>query len=330
MLDPVGCAPTGDPTLFQDAGRRVNEEQTVIHKRVPIGDGPRERNAYLIVLSGRAVGKMFKLAHGEHTLGRSVDADIRLDDEGVSRLHAKMDRRNDGTVEVSDLNSTNGTYVNGAQIRNFTLSDGDRIQIGSVTILKFSYQDSLEEQFQQQLYESATRDPLTQSYNKRFFNEQFEKDFSHALRHHLPLSLVMLDADHFKRINDNHGHPAGDHVLQRLAATVMASLRTEDAFCRVGGEEFAVIMRDCSEDEAVQLADRLRMLVASTQFVYGGQQLPVTISLGVAGFNRHRHRHSTELVEEADRCLYEAKRGGRNRACRPSDLPPAESSDSGE
>ena len=138
----------------------MNEEQTVIHKRVPvITDGPRERNAYLIVLSGRAVGKMYKLAPGEHTLGRSTDADIRLDDEGVSRLHATMRRRSDGTVEVSDLESTNGTYVNGSQIRHFTLSDGDRIQIGSVTILKFSYQDSLEEQFQQQLYESATRDP---------------------------------------------------------------------------------------------------------------------------------------------------------------------------
>ncbi len=299
----------------------MNEEQTVIHKRVPIGnDGPRERNAYLIALSGRSVGKMYKLAHGEHTIGRSTDADIRLDDEGVSRLHAKMRRRADGTVEVSDLESTNGTYVNGAQIRHFTLSDGDRIQIGSVTILKFSYQDSLEEQFQQQLYESATRDPLTQSYNKRFFIEQFEKDFSHALRHQLPLSLVMLDADHFKRINDNHGHPAGDHVLQRLAATVMASLRTEDAFCRVGGEEFAVIMRDCTEDEAVQLAERLRRLIASTQFVYGGQQLPVTVSLGIAGLDPQRHTRSTELVELADRCLYEAKGSGRNRACRPSDL----------
>lgn len=302
----------------------MNEEQTVIHKRVPvIGDGPRERNAYLIVLSGRAVGKMYKLAPGQHTLGRSTDADIRLDDEGVSRLHATMRRRSDGTVEVSDLESTNGTYVNGAQIRHFTLSDGDRIQIGSVTILKFSYQDSLEEQFQQQLYESATRDPLTQSYNKRFFIEQFEKDFSHAMRHMLPLSLVMLDADHFKRINDNHGHPAGDHVLQRLSATIMASLRTEDAFCRVGGEEFAVIMRDCTEEEAVQLAERLRRLVASTQFVYGGQQLPVTISLGVSGFDRERHHRSTDLVEDADRCLYEAKRRGRNRACRPADLAPA-------
>ncbi|MEM7159872.1 MAG: GGDEF domain-containing protein [Myxococcota bacterium] len=285
-----------------------------------MGGGPKERNAYLIVLSGRAVGKMYKLTPGEHVLGRSAEADIRLDDEGVSRSHSKMRRRADGSVEVSDLDSTNGTFVNGQQVRHFTLSDGDRIQIGSVTILKFSYQDSLEEQFQQQLYESATRDPLTQAYNKRHFNEQFEKDFSHAIRHGLPLALLMLDVDHFKRINDTHGHPAGDHVLQRLSATIMASLRTEDAFCRVGGEEFAVIMRDCTGEEAVQLAERLLRLVSSTQFVYGGKQLPVTVSVGVSSFVRERHKEGTDLVEEADKCLYEAKRRGRNRVCQPSDL----------
>ena len=108
----------------------MNEEQTVIHKRVPMGGAPRERNASLLVLSGRALGQLFKIMPGEMVLGRSTEADIRLDDEGVSRQHAKIRRRSDGTVEVSDLDSTNGTYVNGAQIRHFTLSDGDRIQIG--------------------------------------------------------------------------------------------------------------------------------------------------------------------------------------------------------
>lgn len=298
----------------------MNEEQTVIHKRVPMGGSPVERNASLLVLSGRALGQLFKIPPGEVVLGRSTEADIRLDDEGVSRLHAKIRRRTDGTVEVVDLDSTNGTYVNGAQIRHFTLSDGDRIQIGSVTILQFRYQDSLEEQLQQQLRESVIRDPLTQAYNKRYFNEQLEKDFSHAQRHRLPLSLVMLDVDHFKHINDSHGHPAGDHVLQRLSATIMASLRTEDSFCRVGGEEFSVIMRDCTETEALQLAERLRRLVASTQFVYGGKVLPVTISLGVSSLDLVRHPRTIELVEEADRCLYEAKRRGRNRTCHLPDL----------
>ena len=94
----------------------MNEEQTVIHKRVPVAGAPTERNAYLIVLSGRAVGKMYKLGPGEHVVGRSTDADIRLDDEGISRSHAMLRRRADGTVEVSDLDSTNGTFVDGARV----------------------------------------------------------------------------------------------------------------------------------------------------------------------------------------------------------------------
>ena len=269
-----------------------------------------ERNAFLIVLSGRSVGKMFKLPQGELTLGRSLEADIRLDDEGVSRSHLKLTRDGNGFVIV-DLDSTNGTYVNGAKIHRQKLVDGDRVQVGSVTILKFSYQDSLEEQFQQQLYESATRDPLTQAYNKRFFDEQLAKDFSHAHRHVLELALIVIDVDHFKRVNDEHGHPAGDHVLQRLAACIMGSLRTEDAFCRVGGEEFTVIARDSPLSDAIQLAERIRRLVAETKFVYDGVNLPITVSLGVASYAPDRHANAGQLVEEADRNLYTAKHAGR-------------------
>ena len=292
----------------------MNEEQTVIRRRQPIeGWASAEVNAYLIVLSGRSVGKMFKVPVGQVDLGRSLEADVRLEDEGVSRIHASMHRRDDGTVMLDDRGSTNGTYVNGTRVNQMELSDGDRIQVGSVTILKFSYQDSLEEQFQQQLYESATRDPLTQAYNKRFFTEQMEKDFLHAERHKLNLSLVSMDVDHFKMINDTHGHPAGDHVLQRLAAAVMGSLRAEDAFCRVGGEEFGIIMRDCDPAEAMVLADRLRALIEATRFVYGGKEIPVTMSLGVATFDGARHKTGLQLIEEADRHLYQAKRSGRNR-----------------
>ncbi len=201
------------------------------------------------------------------------------------------------------------------------LSDGDRIQVGSVTILKFSYQDSLEEQFQQQLYESATRDPLTQAYNKRFFSDQMEKDFQHASRHQLALSLVIMDVDHFKKINDTHGHPAGDHVLQRLAAAVMGSLRAEDAFCRMGGEEFCIIMRDCAAEEAMVLADCLRALIEASRFVYGGNEIPVTMSLGIAAYDPARHRSGADLVEDPDQHLYQAKRSGRNRISGPVPLP---------
>lgn len=292
----------------------MNEEDTVIRRRQPATDiHGNELHAYLIVLSGRSVGKMFKVPVGEVVLGRSVDADIRLEDEGVSRKHAKMLRDGNGLVMLHDNESTNGTYVNGAKVGERELCDGDRIQVGSVTILKFSYQDSLEEQFQQQLYESATRDPLTQAYNKRFFTEQLDKDFSHAVRHGQSLSLVILDVDHFKQINDMHGHPAGDHVLQRMSSTIMGALRNEDSYCRVGGEEFAIIMRDCPERDAANAAERIRALVEKTRFVYGGTELPITISVGAAGYDRTHHTTTEDLIEHADRYLYEAKHAGRNR-----------------
>ncbi len=290
----------------------MNEEETIIRHQKPPHQGG-DRSAFVIVLSGRSVGKMFKLPVGEVTIGRSLDADIRLDDEGVSRLHLRLARPTDGPVALTDLDSTNGTYVNGARVHHQELDDGDRIQVGSVTILKFSFQDSLEEQFQQQLYESATRDALTQAYNKRFFDEQLAKDFSHATRHSLQFSLILIDVDHFKQINDVHGHQAGDHVLQRLAACVMGSLRAEDSFCRVGGEEFAVIARDSPRADAIAFAERIRKLVEAATFIYDGVHLAVTVSIGVASFVPGRHPDQTALFEEGDRHLYAAKNAGRNR-----------------
>lgn len=295
----------------------MNEEQTVIRRQKPAERGG-DRSAFVIVLSGRSVGKMFKLPIGEVTIGRSLDADIRLEDEGVSRFHLRLARPMDGPVALTDLDSTNGTYVNGSRVHRHELADGDRIQLGSVTILKFSYQDSLEEQFQQQLYESATRDPLTQAYNKRFFDEQLAKDFSHAARHGLHLSLLLIDVDHFKLINDEHGHQAGDHVLQRLAACIMGSLRTEDAFCRVGGEEFTVIARDSPLVDAIALGERIRKLVEAAKFVYDGINLTVTVSIGVSSYVPGRHDDPASMFEEVDRNLYAAKHAGRNRVGTPS------------
>lgn len=293
----------------------MSEDQTIIQRPVKDSTPSKDRSAFLIVLSGASVGRMFKLDGDRHVLGRATDAEIRLDDDGVSRNHARMERIEDGTVVLEDLESTNGTYVNGQKITRKQLGDGDRIQIGSVTILKFSYQDSLEEQFQQQLYESATRDPLTKAFNKRFFTDQVEMDYTHAVRHSLPLSLLILDVDFFKQVNDTHGHAAGDSVLRILGSTIKTSIRNEDVCCRIGGEEFAVIMRDCNKADALVLAERLRELVERTPVPFEGKKLDVTISIGVATLDIDRHDNADQLTAEADKYLYEAKRGGRNRVC---------------
>ena len=132
---------------------------------------------------------------------------------------------------LEDLGSTNGTYCNGARVTRQALSEGDKILLGSTTILKFSYQDQLDEAFQRQMSESALRDGLTRAYNKRYFGERIESELQYALRHDTPLSLIFLDIDHFKRINDVHGHQAGDTCWSQLATLAMshAAARTRSS-----------------------------------------------------------------------------------------------------
>jgi two-component system cell cycle response regulator len=267
-----------------------------------------------LVVSGQAsAGKMFKL-RGEMFIGRANTSDIYLDDDGVSRRHARVMVGNDGSVQVFDLNSTNGTYHNGERISTHVLRDGDTIQIGSTTILKFSYRDALEEELQKNLYNSATRDGLTQAYNKKYFGEALRREFAHALRQQTPLTLVMFDIDHFKKINDQHGHTAGDHVLSKLAVKVHECIRAEDTFARYGGEEFALLLREASEKQGFACAERIRRTVESTDFIpSGGQRIPVTSSFGVATFTGTEFTLPEQLIEAADQFLYQAKRGGRNR-----------------
>ncbi|MHB1844647.1 MAG: diguanylate cyclase [Deltaproteobacteria bacterium] len=271
------------------------------------------QNAYLIVISGKAVGKMFKLSASEMFIGRSESAEILLDDEGVSRKHAKVVRGQDGSIRIVDLQSTNGTFCDGQKVDSRVLKDGDKVQIGNATILKFSYQDDLEESFQRQLYESATKDGLTKIYNKKFFLERLRHEVAYSLRHALPLTLLMFDVDFFKKVNDGHGHQAGDHVLMKLAAIVAETIRGEDIFARYGGEEFALILRECTEDKGLLLAERLRKLVEAADFTFGATRIPVTISIGLACLTGGNFPGPDELIAAADACLYAAKRNGRNR-----------------
>ncbi|RMG11828.1 MAG: GGDEF domain-containing protein [Deltaproteobacteria bacterium] len=280
-------------------------------------EGSGRQNPYLIVLSGTSVGRMFKIQAGEMLIGRSPDCDIMLDDDGVSRKHARLICTPDGKVKILDLGSTNGTWVEGSRVDFHGLQDGDRIQIGSATILKYGYQDSVEEQFVSQLYESATQDGLTGLHNKRYFLEALHKEFAWHRRHGAPLTLILFDIDFFKKINDTYGHHAGDRVLMQVAQTCKRQLRTEDLLARYGGEEFACILRQTTVEQATVVAERVRRAVESTVFESehsDGSRLriPVTISVGVAGLSPQLSDEAA-LIQRADHFLYEAKRGGRNR-----------------
>jgi two-component system cell cycle response regulator len=282
-----------------------------------VGEG---NAAYLVVLAGSNVGEMYKVEKERTVMGRGETVDVRLFDEGISREHAQVvqEAGKDGTGTqniLEDMGSTNGTFCNGARVQRQALADGDKILLGSTTILKFTYQDKLDEMFQRQMSESALRDGLTKAFNKRYFTERLESEYLYAVRHDAPVSLMFLDIDHFKRINDVHGHPAGDYVLVELAKLAHGSLRNEDIFSRYGGEEFAVISRGTDIDEAQALAERLRRAVEEHAFTFEGKPISVTISVGVARAPRQDVGTSAEFVALSDETMYEAKSSGRNRVC---------------
>ncbi len=255
---------------------------------------------------------MYKITTESTVIGRGQQADIQVIDEGISRRHAEIVHEGDDIV-IRDLGSTNGTYCNGDRIAEHQLSDGDKIQVGSTTILKFTFHDSLDESFQRQMYESALRDGLTKIFNKKYFLDRLESEFAYAVRHRTPLSLVMFDIDHFKKINDTHGHLAGDYALSTLAKVVSDTIRQEDVFARYGGEEFAVICRGIDLGGALAFGERIRRCVDGQAFVYNGIDIKVTVSVGVAAVPEVGMKEPQELIGAADDALYQAKRQGRNR-----------------
>src|SRR5450432_3642840 len=288
---------------------------------VPVEAEGQTPAACLVVLSGSSVGEMYRLEKDQMVLGRGEKVDLRLIDDGISREHAQILRQGAQLV-LEDLGSTNGTYCNGERVTRHPLAEGDKILIGSTTILKFSYQDRLDEMFQRQMSESALRDGLTRAFNKRYFSERIESEFQYAVRHRTPLSLIFLDIDHFKKINDLHGHQAGDQVLAQLATLVMSMLGEEEVLARYGGEEFAIVARGSESPAASVLSERMRAAVAAHPFTHEGASIPVTVSVGVASAPAPGLRAAADLVARADETMYTAKRAGRNRVCIAGETPP--------
>ncbi|MEM6290756.1 MAG: GGDEF domain-containing protein [Myxococcota bacterium] len=272
-----------------------------------------KKRAFVVVLSGDRMGEMFPLKEtARTTIGRGLQTDVRINDEGISRTHAAVEE-DEGGYYLLDAGSTNGTYANGKKVDRYELQEGDKIQIGAQSVLKFTYHDDFDEDFQRNLYESALRDRLTGVFNRGYFNNRLESDVAFALRHGKPLSLVLFDIDHFKNVNDTLGHPAGDQVLKSLADRVAGTTRSEDIFARYGGEEFALICRDVDALRAARAAYRIMETVNRKPFPIDEQTLPVTVSLGVADLGMLVEPTADALIEAADAALYVAKRNGRNR-----------------
>lgn len=276
-------------------------------------DATGRRVAFLLVVGGprTAIGRAYRL-ESELLLGRAGEADVWLDEEGVSRKHARVIRTDNG-AELVDLNSRNGTWINGARITKAALREGDLVQLGASHILRFVFQDQLDEAAHRTLVDNAIRDSLTGAYNRGYFLDQLRKDVSSAIRHKHSLSLAIMDLDWFKQINDRHGHAMGDLVLRHFSRAVGTLIRSEDTFGRIGGEEFALILRQCPTQEAEKVTDRIRQTVERLDLMNGEQRVSITVSIGVTSLPPGLATGDVQLLETADKALYEAKALGRNR-----------------
>jgi len=269
----------------------------------------------LVVFYGENIGRRHPLEHPEIIIGRSETTHLQVNQESVSRQHAKL-QTTEGSTTISDLGSTNGTFVNNDRVDRAELRDGDLVRIGQ-TIFKYLSGSNIEAKYHEEIYRLTTIDGLTQAFNKRYFLETLERELNRALRYSRCLALVMFDIDFFKRINDTHGHLAGDYVLRELSQLIAANLRREDILARYGGEEFAIVLPEVDGPGARHVCEKLRRLVETHPFEFNDKRMMVTVSLGIRNLAEGDDTAPdlTRLIADADAKLYEAKQGGRNRVC---------------
>jgi two-component system cell cycle response regulator len=296
---------------FGDKTAVIQGDQATLNKEL---QKAKEQEACLIIIRGTPQGHRYFLTMPEMSLGRDATADITVNDQGISRKHI-MVTKSGGGVFITDLKSSNGTFVNDKKITPgelVPLAKEDMIKMGN-SIFKYLPAGELEILFYGNLGSAAHTDSLTKVYNKGYLLEALEAEFKRAKALHTDFSIVFFDLDHFKNVNDTYGHDAGDFVLREFAGLVRASyLRPKDVFARYGGEEFVILLANTSAAAAEELAEKVRAAIEHHEFIYEGNRMPVTSSLGVAELNSEIESAQT-LLKMADKAMYTAKQSGRNR-----------------
>lgn len=295
--------------------RRDTTRENSTTKQLPIGVpsvSPADVGACLVVIRGERLGTRVELKDGGLVIGRAPEADFQVPERSVSRAHCRIFRDREG-YKVRDLDSTNHTYLNDDRVVEKILHDGDHLSVGQ-TIFKFISHTSIEARYHEELYQLATHDTLTKLNNRRQLLELLEKEIQRSQRNHRVFSLAFIDIDHFKPINDEIGHLAGDQVLKALAEVLRQRVRVGDVPARIGGEEFAVLLPETKSENARLLAEALRGAVESHEVEVSGRVIRITISVGVVQWSPQMKAPS-DILASADEQLYRAKSEGRNRVC---------------
>ena len=279
----------------------------------------------LVALAGELLATPIPLDRPSVTLGRAIEADVRVNDAKASRLHASISTEveadsGESVFKIRDLNSTNGTLVNGRPITEATLRHGDKISIGD-QLFRFELLDEIDRAFQQRIQRLLGHDELTGLLTSKSFFTELRREAARAEQTSQPFCVLMMDLDHFKAVNDNHGHLVGNRTLQDIGIIIKAALRSGDVAARFGGEEFAAFLLDADYLQGLVAAERVRRSIEQSVFsastegaTPAAERFRLTVSVGVACFPDDA-RDPIRLVELADSALYRAKRNGRNVTC---------------
>ena len=297
----------------------MDDNKTIISHKPILGDqGLEKSHASLIVLKGEEIGRDFRLRKNSMLIGRSNAADICLPDDEASREHARIDYQGSGKKDgaaftLTDLGSTNQTFVNAEPVESVRLRDGDKIRIGD-SVLKFVVLDDVEAKFHADVRDLISYDQLTGLLTKESLYLAFERELKRCLGYGLPLGVLMMDLDRFKLVNDGHGHQMGSHVLSEVGGIIQRSICIADVSARYGGEEFLSYLAETDTTGVEVVAERIRRELEAFSFVLDEKSIQVTISIGVAVASKDGEKIKT-LVAAADQALYRAKETGRNRVC---------------
>lgn len=306
---PTQSSPSGalaDQDGMQDCQTRITQ-----NVKLPLSARSTE-DACLVQIypAGPDMGRKFDLRQRVISIGRGADNDLVIDKDSVSRRHVRIENRTT-EVLISDLGSTNGTYVNDFIIKEHVLRNGDLVKIGD-TIFKFLSGGNIESDYHEAIYRMTIVDGLTDIHNKRYLDDFLDRELARCRRYNRPLSVAMTDIDRFKQINDTHGHLTGDFVLKELARIVKRRVRREELFARYGGEEFCLVLPETDRNGARSLCEQIRQMIESHNFTFEGHRIEVTVSIGIAELERGV-TDALQLLKRADENLYRAKRAGRNR-----------------